>query len=164
MSTDPRQPSFFEIPKPPVAGPESLNVEADLRASLARAIQECAKGRPQIAAEMTVLLFGEAAEKGEVTVHMLNAWTAPSRDAWRFPLGFLPAFVRVTGATWLLDWVAELCGCRVMVGDEALLAELGAIALVERHYGKRRRAIERALPASLQVKFVNAAGGGTGER
>lgn len=157
MRRDPRQSSFFETPAPPVHGPATHDIDGALRDALGKAIRDCPKSRAQIASEMTILLFGGAAERGEVTVHMLNAWTAPSREAWRFPLAFLPALVGVTGATALLDWLAGLCGCRVVVGDEAMLAELGAIALVEKHYQKRRRAIERALPDALQDKLLRAA-------
>ncbi len=157
---DPRQPSFFDVPEPPATAPASLNIAAELRAQLARAIKECPKSRPQIAAEMTELLWGDAAgDAGEVTVHMLNAWTAPSREEWRFPLEFLPAFVAATGAVDVLDRIAAKCGCKILVGEEALLVKL-AISLAEKEkWSQKHAALQKALPAATYERLLKRAGG-----
>lgn len=119
---------FFEIPKTTAPAPGSLDISSQLRNSLKRAIRECGKDRIFIAAEMTALVFGDAGD-GEITKSQLDSWTAPSRDGWRFPLEYLPAFVKATAAFWLLDDLAGFVGCKVLMGEQAALAEVGALVM-----------------------------------
>lgn len=157
---DPRQPSFFDIPDAPSRAPASLNIAAELRAGIAQAIKECPKSRPQIAAEMTELLWGDAAgEEGEVTVHMLNAWTAPSRTEWRFPLEYLPAFVVATGGIAVLDRIATKCGCKILVGEEGLVIKLAISLAQERKWAATRSALQKAVPHETLERLIKRAGG-----
>jgi len=138
-----------------------MGFNAELRSALARAIKECADSRAIIAAKMTDLLFGDAAGEGaQVTVDQLNAWTAPSREAWRFPLEYLPAFVEATAAFWVLDIIAERCGCRVLFGEEAKLAVVAAL----RHERERLRSVEAQLKSridpSAAERLLKRTGGG----
>jgi hypothetical protein len=157
---DPRQPSLFDSQRE-APRPGSMGFTAELRSALARAIKECPKSRAIIAAEMTDLVFGETAgDDGQITVDQLNAWTAPSRTPWRFPLEYLPAFVEVTKAFWLLDIIAERCRCRVLFGEEAKLAIVGAL----QHQRERLRAVEENLKSridpSAAERLLKRTGGG----
>ncbi len=58
---------------------------------MTRAIRQSQKSREQIAEEMAALV------ETDVTVHMLNSYTANSKQAVRFPAAFVPAFCCVTG-------------------------------------------------------------------
>ncbi|MCZ7655562.1 MAG: hypothetical protein M5R42_16855 [Rhodocyclaceae bacterium] len=46
---------------------------------------------------------------GDITKHQLDSWTAESREAWRFPLEYLPAFGR-RGNHDVTAWIADLRG------------------------------------------------------
>ena len=51
----------------------------------------------------------------------------------------LPALTLATGDYRLLELVAEKCGCRIARGEEALLAEIGALTLQEKSVKSRLR-------------------------
>ena len=160
-SPDPRQPSFlFETP--PAPRPGSMHFGAELRSALARAIKECPKSRAIIAGEMTDLIFGDTAgDDGQVTVDQLNAWTAPSRTPWRFPLEYLPAFVHVTSAHWLLDVIAERCGCRVLMGEEAAFANIAALQAISDDAQRRQRELKRRIDPNAAERLLKRTGGRT---
>ncbi|WP_119304997.1 hypothetical protein [Dongia deserti] len=118
---DPRQATLFDSDSSTVAS-GSLNFDREWRAALNQAIEECGFGRANIATEMERLLGNDP--DYPVSVALLNAWTAASKTDYRFPLIYLPAFVRATGAMWLLDRLASKCG-RAIVDDElATIAQL----------------------------------------
>lgn len=128
------------------AAPGSLNWETELRAALAEAIAGSGKRRAEIAAEMETALGSDP--HYPVSVSTLDAWTAPSRTDWRFPLHYLPAFVRATGAAWLLARVAAKCGHKVVAGRDALAAELGALIAQEEDLRARKTALRRQMRGS----------------
>jgi hypothetical protein len=122
--SDPRQVGLFEGTSA-TAACGSLNFDAEWRAALNRAIDECGFGRGNIAIEMERLLGGDP--NYPVSVALLNAWTAPSKTDYRFPLTYLPAFIRATGAVWLLDVLAGKCGRVTLTGEEEQLVEIGRL-------------------------------------
>lgn len=81
------------------------------------------KSREQIARIMSTLT-GE-----EITVRRLNSYAADSRDDFRFPLEYLPAFCAATGCSAVLRDVARRCG--FALADEKAQTEqrLGRAAL-----------------------------------
>jgi hypothetical protein len=122
--SDPRQAGLFDGASA-TAACGSLQFDAEWRAALNKAIDECGFGRGNIAIEMERLLGGDPSYP--VSVALLNAWTAPSKTDYRFPLTYLPAFIRATGATWLLDVLAGKCGCVTLTGEEQHLVEIGRL-------------------------------------
>lgn len=158
-SSDPRQLSldgYFAVPPAPEPQAGSFDFDRELRNSINLAIKECPQSRAKIAAAMTDLCFGDA-DAGEITKNMIDAWTAPSRSAWAFPAKYLPALVQATGAVWLLDQLAGKCGCRILVGEQALLAELGAVLLHEKHLRKRKARLEQAVPVEVLERLIEQA-------
>ncbi len=119
--------------------------DLSFRNGLARALKESSLSRAQVAARMTDLMYGDAGES-EVTKAQIDSWTAPSRDAWRFPLSHLPAFIQATGAVWLLETVAAACGCVVLTDEQAGLIELGEIRATQVRLDARERALLKDLP------------------
>jgi hypothetical protein len=134
---------FFEVPKPIDPAPGSQNFDHELRGALHKAIKDSPLPREEIAAEMDRLLGSDP--DYPVTKATLDSWTAPSRTDWRFPLLYLPAFVQVTGAHWVLELVARRCGCTVLVGKEALLAQLGQAKSEKTRWSRTESAILRQL-------------------
>lgn len=150
---------YFDVPRERRPNPGSCNFTLQFRNALSRALKEAPLSRIEVAAKMTELLFGDAGD-GEVTKAQLDRYTAPSAEAWRFPLEYLPAFVQATGAVWLLDLVAERCGCRILQGEQALLAELGAIILHERRLKSERARIEKTVGSDVLDSLIKRIEGG----
>lgn len=113
---------LFEAPeRPPVNVVGSLDYSAEVRECLASMLRADRRDRFTVAAELS-RLTGK-----EITAHMLNAWTADSKEGHRFPLEFLPALCVVLRNTELLDVIAKKCGCLALKGDEVVEANLGRV-------------------------------------
>ena len=149
---------YFLTAQVPPAHTASFDIDAQLRNALSRALKECPQSRATVAARMTDLLFGDAGD-GEVTKAQLDSWTAPSRDAWRFPLAYLPAFIEATGAVWLLDLIAERCGCKVVHGKAAVVLELGLLQATKTHIKRREAEIRKSVPKDLLDAVAKHLGG-----
>lgn len=139
---DSRQHNLFAA-TPAAAG--SLNFDMELRAALSEAIAESQKTREEIAAEMERLLGSDP--NYPVSRATLDAWTAPSRTDWRFPLLYLPAFVAATGAHDLLDTIARKCGRMVVTRADAAVAEIGQVDAAMERLKRRRRLLLKQVPA-----------------
>ena len=126
----------------------SMDIDNQLRNAIKKSLKRTPLSRAEVAAQMTDLVFGDA-NPGEIKKASLDAWTAPSRDAWRFPATYLPALIHVTGSIDLLDILARACGCRVIRGEQAALLELGALEAARREIDAREREIKRSIPTDL---------------
>lgn len=134
---------LFDVPTPtpPLAG--GLDLDAALRAAICDAIKHCDLDRLGVAAEMS-RLTGRNISKA-----MLDAYTGDSRDDHNFPFRYAAAFEVATGSYCLTQLLARQRGCTVLVGEEALLAELGRLEQMEadvkaqkaslKHYLERKK-------------------------
>lgn len=138
---DERTFDLFEIPRAPEPSGGSLNFDVELRAALSDALKLCPKDRFRVAAEMSRLLGRE------VSKFMLDAYTAESRDAYNFPLNYAPALEVATSSFALTELLARKRGCRVLVGEESLLAELGRIEQAKADLARQERELKRYLGA-----------------
>lgn len=57
----------------------------------------------------------------------MNAWTAESKEGYRFPLEYLPAWCQVTGDYRLAELIAKGCKCYLVKSEEVLLLEIARI-------------------------------------
>ena len=139
---DTRTPDLFSVPSAPREAPGALNVGIELRHVLSAVLKTTPKSRFEVAARMSELLGVE------VSKNQLDAWTAESREGWRFPLEYVLAFEVACESRALTEWLAERRGCRVLVGRDALFAELGRIEHHEAQLREQRRRLKRALDDS----------------
>lgn len=130
---------LFDIPAPPTPVGGSLNFDAQVCASLTDALKACSKDRYQVAADMSRLLCRD------VSKFMLDAYTAESRDAYNFPLNYVPAFEVATDSYALTQLLSRLRGCRVLIGEDALLAEYGRIQQQKAELADRERALKQRI-------------------
>lgn len=136
---DPNQLSLFDLLKDlrPKIEISVLNVDLLFRSTLTKAIKQSSHSRIQIAAKMSEAL------DIEITKAMLDSWTAESREGLnRFPACYLPVFCQVVGSIELLQILADLIGCFVIQGPEALDLELKKIEDQERKLAERKRAVK----------------------
>jgi len=122
---DPAQRSLFEMlagvtggSDPAPITPGRMNVRDHLRDSIIEAIKKSRLSRWEIAGEMSHLL------DQEVSKYQLDSWTAESKDGYRFPAEYLPAFCEAVGCTAPLKLLGQALGVFVMPGEEALRAEI----------------------------------------
>lgn len=112
---------LFAPPPPPRQSEGALACAVALRHLLSAALKASPSSRYAVAARMGELLGCD------ISKHQLDAWSAESREGWRFPLEYLVAFEVACGTHSVSEWLAEQRGCRLLKGRESLLADLGRI-------------------------------------
>jgi len=130
---------LFEVPVPVQPTPGALAVGPALRGLLSELLKRAPLSRFDVAARMSELT-GESISK-----HQLDSWTAESREGWRFPLEYLPAFEEAIHTHDVTAWVAGLRGARLSVGREALEAQLGKVAQMRDELARQERALKKLL-------------------
>jgi hypothetical protein len=130
---------LFEVPRPPAPTGGSLDYDAELRHTLSDALKRTPASRYQVAAKMSELAGAS------ISKEMLDAWTAESKTPWRFPFQFAAAFEAACDTTCLQELLARKRGSRVLVGEEALLAEMGRIQQAKDELVARERALREQI-------------------
>ena len=130
---------MFEIPAPAPTTPGSLNLSREIAAVMSDALKGCPYDRIEVAARMTRMLGKE------VSLSMLNAYTAESRETHIPPLDKAIAFDAATDGHALADYFAGKRGGRVLFGEEALLAELGRLEQLRDEIEHKRKKIHQLL-------------------
>lgn len=138
-ASDPLTMDLFEVPVPVKPIPGALAVGPALRGLLSDLLKRCPLTRHEVAARMSELT-GDAISK-----HQLDSWTAESREGWRFPLEYLPAFEEAAQTHEVTAWVADLRGARLSVGREALEAQLGKVSQMRDELARQERALKKLL-------------------
>lgn len=96
----------------------NLEIGPAVRRTLFEAIKGCSLSRGQIAGQMSEYLHRN------ITLDMLNAWTAESRDDYRFPLEYAPAFCHTTKNYDLIQLVAETLKINIFLPEDAADARM----------------------------------------
>lgn len=123
--------------------PGSCACSIEIAHTMSEAIEKCREAgidRERIVDRMSYLIGDK------ISVAMLNAYTAPSRETHQINVERAIAFdstVRaLTGASPLLRLQARHAGERVVSQEEAAHIELGRIFLEERHLRERKAALQ----------------------
>ena len=108
-----------------------------LKQAMSRALKECPLSRAEVAVRM-------AEELGQDTFSLatLNQYTAESNDTHEISLNRFKAFVRATGAVWLVDFAFASEGVTMLIGDEARLAEAALVRQQKRELEDRLKLLE----------------------
>ena len=136
---DSRTPDLFEIPVAPAPIGGSLDYDAELRHVLSDALKRTPLSRYQVAARMSELAGYT------ITKEMLDAWTAESKQPWRFPFQFAAAFEVACETTCLQQLLGRKRGSRILVGADALLAEYGRIKQQQADLAEREKALKKQI-------------------
>ena len=115
--------------------PGSLACSVEVAHTMSEALRACGRDRYEVAARMSRSLGRE------VTVAMLNAYTAESRETHNVSLERAIAFDTATDTFALLQLHARKCGATVLRGADCYLAELGRIESQRRELAERERAL-----------------------
>lgn len=138
---DPRQMTLdelFELPQQVAAAPASMDYDKEIRHLLSSALKQTSKTRYEVCARMSELIGHE------ITISMLNAWTAESREAWRFPFAYATPFEIACGTFCLTEFQARQRGCKVYAGDEVRQAEIGRLESQMEELNAKLKALKKA--------------------
>lgn len=130
---------LFEVPVARTPLPGALDVGLQVRHLISDLLKDCPRNRFEIAARMSELLGHE------ITKHQLDSWTAESREGWRFPLEYLPAFEVAVETHQVTTWLADMRGCKVLVGKEALDAEIGKLERLKEDAARKIKQLKQAM-------------------
>ncbi len=136
---DTRTGDLFAVPEPVAALPGAMDYGLQIRRLLADAIKASSLNTFQIVARMSELTGAT------ITEHQLHAWTAPSREGWRFPLEYLPAFEAAAETHTITAWLASTRGGRLLVGRESLNAELGRLERMRDEAGRKIKQLKNVM-------------------
>lgn len=118
---DTRTLDLFEVPEPVPELPGTL----DFRAQVAHLVSEITRrsdlDRYAIAARMSKLTGKE------VSKHMLDAYASELREDHNLPLYLVPALEVACESHVGTAWLTKVRGGRLLIGREALMAELGRL-------------------------------------
>lgn len=145
---DERQMSFeeyFVVPTPTEVRPGSIaGLDVELRQALSRSLKDQPLSRYEVAAKMSEMLGDD------ISKNMLDAYTAESRETHQISVVRLVAMILATRDYDLLALVAEKVGCRLLVGEEALAAEMGFIDQEIEDLRARRADLKRRTAVNLR--------------
>ena len=130
---------FAEIPQAAPTTPGAINYSREIAATMSQALKVCAHDRIEVAARMSRMLGRE------VSLTMLNVYCAESHEQHNISFERAIAFDAATEGYALLNLFAAKRGCRMMVGEDALLAELGKIERSEQALRERKAALKAYL-------------------
>lgn len=136
QSFDPLTRDLFEVPTEIKPAPGALDCGRALRAVLADLLKVSPYSRQAVAESMSELTGIQ------ISKHQLDSWTADSREGWRFPLEYVPAFEVALETREITTWLADLRGCKVLVGKESLDAEIGKLERIRADASRRIRRIK----------------------
>ena len=136
---DPLTLDMFEVPVARTPLPGALDVGLAVRHLLSDLLKASPVNRFAVAARMAELTGHE------ITKHQLDSWTAESREGWRFPLEYLPALEVACETHQVTSWLADLRGCKLLVGKEALDAEIGKLERLKEEAVRKIRHLKQAM-------------------
>lgn len=135
---------FDDTPPPaPASAPGALALSRDIALVMSAAVADSGLDRTEIAARMSALTGRE------VSVHMINAYTSPEREAHNVSLERAIAFDLATGMHALLRLYATKCGARAYIGRDALLAELGRAEVLRDELSGQIKRIKQRMEQSV---------------
>lgn len=143
----------FSIESPVTVCAETgeTSLDAGIRQVFASVLERAfdkGQSRERIADALTVSL-GRPVGKAQ-----LDQWAAPSQADRRVPVDVWIALMKVVDDYTPLEWMAAGANRRVLTIDEALCAEFGAMAVLERHIRAKQRSIEGRMDAKLLEQIV----------
>lgn len=130
-------PDLFMVPIPVGNVPGSLACRVEIAHSMSDAL--AGHDRFDVATQISRLTGRE------ISKHMLDAYTAESRETHIPPLDIAIAFDMATGGVAMRNLYAAKLGARVLVGKESLDAEIGKLERLKEDATKKIKEIKRMM-------------------
>lgn len=134
---------LFQVPQP--AAPVEAGM--DYRATVSRMVSDMLDGagmeRAVVSAECSRLVGKE------VSKYMLDAYSSPARADYNAPAYLMPALEAACATHAFSAWIADVRGGQLLIGAEALNAELGRLEQIKHATAVRIRDLKRAMGEHL---------------
>lgn len=140
-------PDFFPDLKESVFYSESapqLGLAAELRGAMSIAIRQSGEGREKVVDRMNFCL---PPEEKKVTMRMLNAWMAVSKEDHRIPACYLSAFCWATQSLLPMQAMLQPLGLDIMNEQEKLLIQLARASMNKAQNTKLEKQLKKILGA-----------------
>lgn len=118
---DTQTPDLFEVPQPAAPNPASMDYRTQVSALTSELLRLAGHDRYEISAQVS-RLSGK-----EVSKFMLDAYCSEAREEFNLPFWMVPALESVASSHLLTNWLVGVRGGRLLVGRDALHAELGRL-------------------------------------
>lgn len=132
-------PDLFEIPQPVTPNPASMDYRAEVSAMVGLALKDADGDRHDISARMTRL------SGHDVSKYMLDAWSSEGRDAYNMPFYQAPVLEVACGTHLFTNWLAAKRGGKLLIGREALNAELGKLERMREQCARQIKQLKRVM-------------------
>ncbi len=139
MGRDPHTPDLFEVPHPVPTLPASMDYRREMAALVVHVLKVADGDRHEIAARMTRLAGVE------VSKYMLDAWSSEAREAYNMPTWAAPVLEAACESYLITQWLADKRGAQVLIGREALTAELGRLERAREDAARHIRALKKQM-------------------
>lgn len=142
----------IDTPSGLVAAAGETELDAGIRQAVNSLLERCISNglsRERVADRLTEHLARP------VTKSQLDQWAAPSQVDRRIPVDVWIALMIVTEDVAPLEWMAMQFGRKVLTADEAMCAEFGAMAVLDRHIRAKQRTIEGQMDERLLGQIMN---------
>ncbi|KAB7624356.1 hypothetical protein [Alkalilimnicola sp. S0819] len=130
---------LFEVPQPAAPLPASMDYRSEVAALVGQVLKNADGDRYEIAARMGRL------SGAEVSKYMLDAWASEARDAYNMPFYQAPVLETACDTHAFSNWMADKRGGRLLIGREALNAELGKLERLKEDAGKKIRELKKLM-------------------
>ncbi|MFO1418357.1 MAG: hypothetical protein U1E83_06770 [Methylotetracoccus sp.] len=130
---------LFEIPEPDQPQPGAMDYRSAIAGLVSEALRSCALDRYEVAARMSRLMGVEESK------HILDAWASDARESHNIPFYKVPVLEAVCETHRLTQWLAGTRGGRLLIGREALNAELGRLERSRDAAQQRIRQLKRLM-------------------
>ncbi len=132
---------LFEVPQPAAPLPSSMDYRGEVAALVAQMLKETDGDRYDVAARMA-RLSGQ-----DVSKYMLDAWSSEAREAYNMPFYQAPVLETACESHLLSNWLAAKRGGRLLIGREALNAELGKLEHLKEEAARKIRELKKLMGA-----------------
>lgn len=121
MRRDRHTGDLFPVPQAAAPVPASMDYRAQVSALVADMLRAADCDRHDLAARCSRLTGTD------VSKHMLDAYASEARDTFNLPFWFAPVLESACASHDISNWLAGIRGGRLLVGRDALMAELGKL-------------------------------------
>lgn len=130
---------LFVVPQPVAPLPSSMDYGREVAAMVSDVLSHADGDRYEIAARMSRLTGRD------VSKYMLDAWSSESRDTYNIPFYMTPVLEAACETHNFSNWLADKRGGRLLIGKEALTAELGKLERAKEEAAKKIRDLKKIM-------------------
>ncbi|MBI5058938.1 hypothetical protein HZB60_04030 [candidate division KSB1 bacterium] len=130
---------FFAIPKKPDAANDFRDLDYEVARALGDILCEAPLDRKELAAKVSAVL------DRHISIHMLANYSSPAAEDHRLPFSVALALDVVLQKPAMLDFYAKRLGGIALMGEDALLAELGLLEKQEMKLRARKKLVQTLL-------------------